>query len=314
MKVVDKIVRIPLKEAFSNEPREMTPWLCANIDVIGEAINMELSNGECEQTTGNFYVDIKAENSNGDMVIIENQFGASNHDHLGKLITYLTSFEAKVAIWIVEIPKQEHINAINWLNESDNGCYFYLLKLEAIKISESNPAPLLSCIARPSEESRQIGKIKKEHSTQDIIRQKFWAQLLQTLKDYGVRTFSNTTTSGKYAYIAANAGSQGLFFEIWANQYSTRIELRIDHGKGADSLNLESLNKFKLHKEAIESSFGGELNWAELEGYRACSIRKDFETGGYMSDEVHWGTIINEIVLAMKKLIETINPFVKSLR
>ena len=61
--------------------------------------------------------------------------GKSDHDHLGKLITYLTAIDAKAAIWIVADPRPEHITAINWLNESRLAS-FYLLKLEAIQALE----------------------------------------------------------------------------------------------------------------------------------------------------------------------------------
>lgn len=314
MNLVEKLTRIPLKEAFTSEARELTPWLRDNIDVIGEAIGIELTNAVSEQTTGNFYVDIKAQTIDGDIVVIENQFGSSDHDHLGKLITYLTSFEAKLAVWIVERPKQEHINVITWLNESNNGCDFYLLKLEAIKISESNPAPLLTTIAGPSEESKIIGNIKKENTDQDLLRQKFWTSLLNLLPSYGVKIFANSNTSGRYAYIAVTAGVRGMFYEIWVNQSSCRIELRIDYGKGQDELNLKALTVLLQNKEAVEKVFEGELNWAELEGFRACSIRKDYNIGGYLSPEENWQHIISEVAVGMKKLIGALNPLLSQVK
>ena len=66
-------------------------------------------------------------------------------DHLGKLITYLRAMQAQKAVWIVSYPPSEHIAAINWLNKSNNSD-FYLLKIEAIGIGESNPAPILNLI------------------------------------------------------------------------------------------------------------------------------------------------------------------------
>ena len=89
-----------------------------------------------------------------------NQLERSNHDHLGKLITYLTAIGAKVAIWIVADPRPEHVSAISWLNESSSAS-FYLLKVEAIKIGDSEPAPLLTLIVGPSEEARELGETKK---------------------------------------------------------------------------------------------------------------------------------------------------------
>lgn len=314
MNKIEKISRIPIKDAFKYEDKNLTPWLCENIDALGEAIGIELSNAEREQSTGNFSLDIKAQTASGDIVVIENQFGASNHDHLGKLITYLTSFEAKIAIWIVETPKQEHINAIAWLNEGDNGCDFFLVKLQAIKIGESNPAPLLTVITGPSEESKQIGKIKKEHSKQDDLRKAFWDQLIALSIKRDLKLFSLITASGRDAWIGATAGVKGLTYVYWVNQLSTRIELRIDRGKGQDAENLNILNKLKLNQQSIEESFGSELNWADLEGYRVCSIRKDFANGGYKSPEEQWDVIIENIVSAMARLINATHTHVSKLK
>lgn len=310
---VEKITRIPIREAFKFEYKHFTPWLCENIDVLGEAIGVELRNPEREQSTGNFNVDIKAEDGNGNTVVIENQYGSSNHDHLGKVITYLASFEAKIAIWIVEMPKQEHINAIAWLNEGENGCDFYLLKVEAIKIGESNPAPLLSIISGPSEESKQIGKIKKEQTHQDELRKSFWMLLLTKVNDVGIKLFTQSTVSGRDAWLAASAGVKGLSYVFWVNQTTTRIELRIDRGKGKDEENLEILNSFLSHKEQIEQAFGGELNWAELEGYRVCSIRLDIKNGGYKSSGEDWPEITEYVATSMAKLISATKPYLAGL-
>ena len=38
----------------------------------------------------------------GDKVIIENQLEQSNHDHLGKIITYASSLDTKVVVWSVK--------------------------------------------------------------------------------------------------------------------------------------------------------------------------------------------------------------------
>ena len=72
--------------------------------------------------------------------LLKNQLERSNHDHLGKLITYLTAIDAKAAIWIVKEARPEHISAISWLNESSSAS-FYLVKLEAVRIGDSLPAP-----------------------------------------------------------------------------------------------------------------------------------------------------------------------------
>jgi hypothetical protein len=92
--------------------------------------------------------------------VIENQLGKGDHDHLGKLITYLTDIEARVAIWNVSDPRPEHITAINWLHQSPDTDYF-LLKRESVRICEPLPAPLMTLIVEPSEEVREAGAARK---------------------------------------------------------------------------------------------------------------------------------------------------------
>lgn len=66
-------------------------------------------------------------------MIIENQLEKSNHDRLGKIITYLTGMNARSAIWIVSDPRPEHVAAVAWLNESSSAD-FYMVKVEAVRI------------------------------------------------------------------------------------------------------------------------------------------------------------------------------------
>ena len=133
---------------------------------------------EREHPAGDFSVDLVAEDESGNPVVIENQFKRSDHDHLGKLITYLTVIGARAAIWIVEDPRPEHISAISWLNES-SAASFYLIKLEAFRIGRSSSAPLLTLIVGPSEEIRKVGEEKKERTERDSLRHRFWTQLLE---------------------------------------------------------------------------------------------------------------------------------------
>ncbi|MCR5765664.1 MAG: hypothetical protein K6G09_06785, partial [Treponema sp.] len=155
--MIGKIEKVPLRDIWKHEANDFTKWLQNNIDVLSEVINLPLTNVEREQTTGNFYVDLTAEDNSGKTVIIENQLEKSNHDHLGKTITYLSSMDAATAIWIVSEPRPEHVSAINWLNES-TAANFYLLKIEGVKIGNSDPAPLLTLIVGPSEETENVGK------------------------------------------------------------------------------------------------------------------------------------------------------------
>ena len=144
-----KLTRIPLREVWPHEERDFSRWLAKNLDCLEECTGLSLSLIETEAITGDFAVDILAEDANGNLVVIENQLGRTDHDHLGKLLTYMANHEAKAAIWVTAQPRPEHERAIDWLNEmlpADTA--FYLVQVEAIQIDQSAPAPLFTEIGR----------------------------------------------------------------------------------------------------------------------------------------------------------------------
>ena len=117
---IGKLERVPLREVWKHEALDFTHWLHENIDVLNTALDLNLVNVDREQAAGSFSIDLVAEDGSGGTVVIENQLEKSNHDHLGKLVTYLTAMGATVAIWIVSDPRPEHVAAITWLNESSS--------------------------------------------------------------------------------------------------------------------------------------------------------------------------------------------------
>ena len=117
---IGKLERLPLREVWKHEALDFTHWLHENIDVLNTALDLNLVNVDREQAAGSFSIDLVAEDGSGGTVVIENQLEKSNHDHLGKLVTYLTAMGATVAIWIVSDPRPEHVAAITWLNESSS--------------------------------------------------------------------------------------------------------------------------------------------------------------------------------------------------
>jgi hypothetical protein len=80
--VIGKIVRLPLREVWKHEALDFTTWLVENIDVLSDALDLPLQEGQREQAAGDFSVDLVAEADGGRTVVIENQLEKSNHDHL----------------------------------------------------------------------------------------------------------------------------------------------------------------------------------------------------------------------------------------
>ncbi|HEY2882721.1 MAG TPA: DUF4268 domain-containing protein, partial [Pirellulales bacterium] len=109
---------VPLRDLWRNEEYDFSLWLYENIQVLGDVLGMQLHDPQREVVAGSFTVDLVADADEIGRVVIENQLESSDHDHLGKLITYLTNLEAKVAVWITPRARPEHVRAITWLNET----------------------------------------------------------------------------------------------------------------------------------------------------------------------------------------------------
>jgi hypothetical protein len=307
--MIGKIQRVPLREVWRHEALDFTSWLTENTDVLSEILDIELANAERERAAGDFSVDILAEDDAGNPVIIENQLEKSDHDHLGKIITYLTAYNAKTAVWIVAEPRPEHVRAVSWLNESTDAS-FYLLKMEAIRIGDSAAAPLLTVIVGPSEEAKEVGERKRDLAERHLIRRQFWADFLAFAK---TKTKLHATISPSYeTWVGTGAGRMGLAYNYVVNQHETRAELYIDRGKDSDTENKRIFDQLEAHTQEIEEAFGGSLTWERLEGKRACRISKRLNIGGYR-DEERLPEIFEAAVDAMIRLERALGPFIRNL-
>lgn len=242
--------------------------------------------------------------------MIENQLERSDHDHLGKLITYVSFVDARAAVWIVADPRPEHVRAVSWLNEGSSSD-FYLLKIEGIRIAGSPPAPLLTLIVGPSAEGREVGEAKKDRAERYHARKRFWTQLLEHLK---TRTRLHAAVSpGEYSWVGAGAGTRGLSFNYGVTQHGTSAELYIDRGRGAEAENEEIFDALAGHKAEIEDVYGAALSWERLEGKRACRIAQRFDNGGYR-DEPSWPVVAERTVDAMMRLEQALRPRLNQLK
>jgi hypothetical protein len=303
---IGKIERVPLREVWRHEAHNLTTWLEENFDVLNDALDLSLVGVERERAAGAFSVDLVAEDESGGVVIIENQLERSDHDHLGKLITYAAFMDARVAVWIVAEPRPEHVRAVSWLNESASSD-FYLVKLEGIRIADSPPAPLLTLIVGPSEESREVGEVKKDRAERYHIRRQFWTSLLELARR---ETKLHAGASPRdYSWVGAGAGKSGLSYNYSVTQHGTTVELYIDRGPGAGEENARIFDGLQAAKEDVEEVFGGPLDWDRLDEKRACRIAKRLALGGYR-DEPLWPEIQEATIAAMVKLELALRPHI----
>lgn len=307
--MIGRIQRVALRDVWRHEAYDFTTWLQENLDVLNEATGLELSDAEREQSVGSFSVDLVAQDRSGAAVIIENQLERSDHDHLGKLVTYMSSLDAQAAVWIVSEPRPEHVHAVSWLNDAKDVA-FYLVKVEAVRIGSSEPAPLLTVIVEPSEASQAIGDTKRELAERHHERRAFWERFLGFAKE---KSALHARLSPTYdAWLGTGAGRAGLAYTYVVNQHSSRVELYIDRGKDAGEENLAILDYRLERREEIEGSFGGPLDWQRLDGRRACRVRAEVLDAGYR-DQDRMAELFEGLVDAMVRLERALAPHVSSL-
>lgn len=299
---IGKLTRVPLRDVWKHEAADFTTWLEENFDILNEVLDFNLSSVEREKSTGDFNVDLVGEDEDGNTVVIENQLERSDHDHLGKVLTYLAGFEAKAAVWIVAKPRPEHVKVITWLNEATS-TPFYLIQIEAIRIGESEPAPLLTKIVGPSLESQAVGATRKERSERHEIRKRFWTMLLDEAKKTTKLHGNSTPTTNAYQSATSSAAKISWVYAV--RQHDAQVELYIDRDNADENSHI--LSKLAEHKAKIEETFGDELEWQSLEGRRACRIRFRFQFGGW-KDEEKWPESIQAAIDAMIRLHSALQP------
>ncbi|MFN4295236.1 MAG: DUF4268 domain-containing protein [Brevundimonas sp.] len=306
---IGKLERVALREVWRHEAYDFTRWLQENIDVLNSTLNLSLVNVEREQAAGAFSIDLVAEVEGGGKVIIENQLERSNHDHLGKVLTYMVAMEAQTSVWIVSEPRPEHVSVIAWLNESSSSD-FYLVKVEAVRIGGSPPAPLLTLIVGPSAETAAVSRSKREYAERHDLRRGWWTRLIARPD---ARSHSHITP-GEALYIGVNTGWRGLSWNYVITQHDCGAELYIDRGKGAEEENKAIFDRLSEKRSEIESVFGGTLSWERLDDRRACRVKARVNTGGYRAADDQWDAIQSVQVNAMNRLRRALEPHVKALK
>jgi hypothetical protein len=305
--LIGKLQRVHLREVWRHEAYDFTQWLQVNIDILNEALDLELVSAEREQAAGSFSIDLVAESSDGETYVIENQLEKSNHDHLGKVITYLTAMKARGAIWIVSEPRQEHVNAMAWLNEASSAD-FYLVKVEAVRIGDSSAAPMFTLIVGPSAEIKEAGRINQGHAERQGLYREWWTLLLSN-PDASLHSHK---AAPKASWFSAPAGVAGLDFNYTLAKKECGAELYIDRIKGGAAVNEMIFDQLFSVKDAVESAIAFPISWQRLEGKRACRIRIDLP-GGYRAPEEEWSVIQDKQIQAMNQLESALRPILISL-
>lgn len=311
--MIGKLTKIPLRELWNHEAKDFTTWLKDNIDALNEALGIKLVITGREKAIGPFKSDLVGEDENGTIVIIENQLEKTDHSHLGQIVTYISNLEnAKTAIWISSAPTEEHKKAIEWLNQftPDDLC-FYLIKVEAVQIGNSDSAPLFTVIAEPTEISKEIGKEKKEFAERHYLRKEFWTTLLESASKK-TKMYENVSPS-IYSWIGTGAGRAGIGYNLAILYNYGQSEIYLDRGKDYPDLNKKRFDELFKHKETIEKEIGRKLNWERLDTKRACRISIKFENMG-LADKEKWPELQDKMIDGIIQIKKAFDPYIRRLQ
>jgi hypothetical protein len=267
-----KLEQVAFREGWKHEAIDFTQWLALpeNIDQLAEVIlgGGSLTVTGTEVNIGQYKADILAEDSEGRGVVIENQLEQTDHDHLGKIITYAAGKEAQVVVWIVKDARQEHENAINWLNErTDEHANFFLIQIEAWRIGNSDPAPRFNVIAKPNDWLKVVKQNTSAGTPSDLKLQQ--QALFEQIKERG-------EDQAKHVKSWSKALPQH-WYDVRLGSSKARVSITLNSQKHYVGVELYCNTKapyFELlaKRDAIEAAIGLELDWQELPGKKASRI------------------------------------------
>jgi len=264
--VVDKLgtlKRVELRTLWPDEASDFTPWLAReeNIRQLGDALGLELEVEHTEVAVGPYSADILARDSgSGDPVVIENQLGKTNHDHLGKAITYAAALGASTVVWIAPDFTEEHRRAVDWLNDNGSGeVAFFGVRVELWQIDESRPAVRFNVVARPAEVAAKAAVAAGAGELTEVrkLQLEWWTAFRQALVD--AKAVASARAPRPQYWYDVPLGRAGIHLSNIANTYDNKIGVRVylRQRQGGDA----ALAQLQEWKKEIEGEIGEPLQW-----------------------------------------------------
>jgi len=280
-----------LRKIWPDEARDFTPWLAReeNLEILSNEIGLDIELIETEAKTGSFSTDILAKDAyKDDIIIIENQLEQTDHNHLGKIMTYASGHNASTIIWIVKDVREEHRQAIDWLNErTDKNLNIFLIKIELWKIDDSNIAPKFNIISSPNNWTKTVKNTQSPSNNitdLKLLQLDYWTKFSEFL-DNNDTPFNSRKPQPQHWYdlpigsslchisLTMSSGKKCLFSHIY-----------IDNDK-------DLFDYLYSQKEDIENEMGINLDWKRLDGKKASKIEIKHENMNPLNQD-NWDKMI----------------------
>jgi hypothetical protein len=275
-----RLSSVPLREVWAHEAYDFTRWLAQpnNLALLAETLELtELQLSGTEVPVGDFKIDILARDMNDNIVVIENQFGSTDHKHLGQIMTYVSGQEGKaIIIWIAEIFREEHRAAIDWFNANTiEGFDFFAVEVQAFRIGNSEPAPQFNIVGKPNAWSRKLTRTTRqtggipwdgaEWRKQYVT---YWTAFGSFLEDRKA-PFKLEERAPRDNWCGFDIGRTGFRLVATAGFSDHKLGVEINISHPAAKL---VFDKFEAERTSIEAEFGGPLDWQRMNGKKSCRI------------------------------------------
>ncbi|MFO0407517.1 MAG: DUF4268 domain-containing protein [Labrys sp. (in: a-proteobacteria)] len=319
MTTLGRLVTVSVRDVWTHEANDFTPWLAKpeNIAILAETLRLgEIEVEATEKDVGRFSADIVGRDEAGGIVLIENQLEATDHRHLGQVLTYLAGLEGEATIiWLATKFLEEHRAAVDWLNANTNDRFdFFGVEIEVLRIADSPPAPRFSVVAKPNNWSRGVGDVaRRAAETPNNATQQFcldhWTAFQDAWRAAGQgERFQKPLPR---PWITTPIGRSG--FKIHAtlkrNDRSICVELFL---RQKNDPTKHSFTQMLSQKLPIESQMGQALSWEELPsriGSRIAVHRNNCD----FDDRTGWPAQFVWMIHQIKQFRAVLGPYVKAL-
>ena len=280
---------VDVRTVWENEARDFTPWLLDHDDHLAEALGIDLEIEQSEHPVGNFSLDLIGRDlTNNAVLIVENQLGGTDHNHLGQILTYAAGADASSIVWIATSFREEHRQAIDWLNENtQEGVHFFGIELQVLRIGESPPAPLFKLVAQPNDWQKQVRSATRSErtGTKAILYRNFWTRYLERLSaEHPGWSKARTPSSGNWMEFPSGINS------IWIGSSFARGR-RLRQGiyiNARDRTETEMIFECLLQqRESFEAEYGRPLQWETLPNSRSSLIAEYREDANVAFEDRH---------------------------
>lgn len=281
------------------------------LEALGAAVGIAIDaeSASQQESVGRFAADIVTTDIDGNIVIIENQRDQTNHDHLGKILTYAGGLTASTPechlIWVSEKVRDEHRAAIDWLNSrTDENTNFFAVEIHLFRI-EDKLMPSLELVCQPNNWSR-VGKkfAASEFSSSEQNLLNYWSRLLETFTNRGIKAYQNKNTSSDN-WLDAGAGVSLCPWRLTRSSKKLRVALVL--GTADRDTNEFLFSHIQDSQMQIENSFGESLNWqsSSKQKSRQIYVEKSIEDG---LDIERWDEFIDWMAVHFEKLEKSLKP------